>query len=175
MHKCEICARKQITCCEREHIEVPLTAGDIRRIAGFTGRNDFYNLLPIREELKKVYENPQNVRPGGEIYVRHLFDAEGRRNVLAKRDSHSCLFLSADGCELPPDVRPLACRLYPYDWNDDAEIWIDAGYCPHGHFADEEELKSSICLPEAEARRLVELFYREIGATLARHQAETST
>lgn len=175
MHKCEICSKKQITCCERDRIEVPLTTGDIRRIAGFTGRNDFYSLLPVNEDLKREYENPENVRPGGEIYVRYLFDADGRRNVLAKRDGHSCLFLSAGGCELPPDVRPLACRLYPYNWNDNADIWIDANYCPRGHFADEEELKSSICLPEAEARRLVELFYREIGAPPTRRRTEPST
>jgi uncharacterized protein len=174
MHKCETCSINQMTCCERERIEVPLTPGDIRRIAAFTGRNGFYRLCPVREDLKRVYENPENVRPGGEIYVHHLFDAEGRRNVLAKRDDHRCSFLSADGCELPPEVRPLACRLYPYDWNDDAEIWIDACYCPRGHFADEEEMKSSICLPEAEARRLVDLFYRELGAHRACQRTEAS-
>ncbi|OQX22900.1 MAG: hypothetical protein BWK80_28740 [Desulfobacteraceae bacterium IS3] len=160
MSKCFECSELQLTCCEKS--EVCVTKGDIKRIAEYAGRNDFYHLMPVSEELKFIITNPCNPENGSEIYLKYLFDEEGRRIIL-KKNENRCCFLTHNGCDLPLNIRPIVCRLYPYDWNDNKDMWIDpARLCPENLFKDEQEIKEQLCLPEQEAKRLLELFYDEI-------------
>jgi uncharacterized protein len=160
MNKCNECSKLQLTCCESTDIYV--TNGDIKRISDYFGKNDFYHLSPVSEEMKHYYGDPCNVEEGLEIYYKYLFDEEGRRNILKRTEDNKCCFLTPNGCSLLPNAKPIVCRLYPYDWNDRKEIWIDAHYCPKSLFKDEQEIKEYVCLPEEEARRLVDLLYDEL-------------
>lgn len=162
MSKCSECSKLQLTCCELEVTEVAITNGDIRRISDYTGRNDFYHLKQVSEEMKYVYENPANVPKGLEQYVEYLFDEEGRRNILKKNERNGCCFLTPNGCALPSNIKPIICRLFPYDWNDNRDVWMDFTTCPKILFKDEQELKELVCLPEEEAKRLIDLLYYEI-------------
>lgn len=47
---------------------------------------------------------------------RVIFTPSGARRVLARRGDGDCTFLGTAGCTLPLEVRPLVCRLYPYDY-----------------------------------------------------------
>ncbi|MGC1377815.1 MAG: hypothetical protein WA821_16400 [Anaerolineales bacterium] len=158
MSKCSECSKLQPTCCE--NTEICVTNGDIKRIAVYIGRNDFYHLMPVAEEMKYFYENPFNITKGSEIYIKCLFDEDGRRNIL-KKNGNRCGFLTPVGCELPLNVRPIICRLHPYNWNDNKDIWLEP-HCPESLFKDEQEIKEQVCLPEEEVTRLVDLFYDEI-------------
>lgn len=162
MSKCSECAKLQTTCCEDVRSEIGVTSGDIRRILEFTGRNDFYHLMPVLEENKYILENPANIEKGSEVYVRYFFDDQGRRNVLKKNEKKACCFLSQDGCALPLDIRPIMCRLYPYHWDDDGNIEITAFGCPKSLFKDEQEIRAELCIPEEEAKKLITVFYAEI-------------
>jgi uncharacterized protein len=160
MSKCRECSKIQLTCCVRPEIFV--TNGDINRIANGTGRKDFYHLRPVPEEMKHYYGSPCNVEKGSEIYFQYLFNENGRRNILKKNEKNECCFLTQDGCVLPPNIRPILCRLYPFDWNDKKEIWVAPTHCPKNFFKDEQEIRDRVCLTEEEAKRLVCLLYDEI-------------
>jgi hypothetical protein len=162
MSKCIECAKLQITCCEDFRSEIGVTRGDIRRILEYTGRNDFYHLMPVLEENKTILENPCNIVKGSEKYVRYFFDDQGRRNVLKKNEKNGCCFLSPDGCSLPLNTRPIMCRLYPYHWDDYGNIEITGLGCPKSLFKDEQEMRAELCLPEIEAKKLIAVFYDEI-------------
>jgi Fe-S-cluster containining protein len=139
-----------------------VTNGDINRIADSTGRNDFYHLRPVPEEMKYYYGGPFDVEKGSEIYFKYLFDEEGKRNILKKNEKNECCFLTPDGCALAPNIRPIVCRLYPIDWNDNKEMWLNPQHCPKVLFKDEHEIREHVCLPEEEARRLIDLLYDEL-------------
>ena len=160
MNKCSECSKLQPTCCE--YTDICVTDGDIKRISDYSGGNDFYHLMPVSEEMKHYYGDYRNVEKGLDIYYKYLFDEEGKRNILKRVENNRCFFLTPDGCSLPPTAKPIICRLYPYDWNDHKDIWIDPHYCPKSLFKDEQEIKEYVCLPEAEARRLVDLLYDEL-------------
>ena len=162
MSTCAECAKIQKTCCEEEITFVGLTCGDIERISEFTGQEDFYELQAVDEELKDIYVNPLNYSENDRIYVTYFFDSEGRRNVLKKNKNGECCFITDNGCLLPSNIRPLICRIYPYEWNDQHEIWVEAGYCPKELFKDNEDLIRKVGLSAEEAKRLVSQFYAEI-------------
>ncbi|WP_094605228.1 hypothetical protein SPSIL_033010 [Sporomusa silvacetica DSM 10669] len=170
MNTCAQCARLQKTCCEREATKIALTGGDIARISQFAGQEDFYELKPVEEELKDVYANPACYTEDDYIYVTYLFDDQGRRNILRKNPDQTCCFVTLTGCSLPHDIRPLLCRIYPYDWNDRLEIWIDGSYCPASLFKDEEDMVKKVGLSAAEALELIKLFYAEIMDGKASHE-----
>jgi uncharacterized protein len=160
MSKCRECSKSGKTCCEI--CDVIVTNGDIARISAFTGRNDFFLLKPVSEEDRFEYANPRNVVKGSEIYVKFFFNEEGRRNVLKRNEKGQCCLLTKDGCVLPFDFKPLVCRLYPYQWNDQRDIWVDCTDCPTELFKGEQEIKEHVCVSEEEALLLVNLFYDEI-------------
>ena len=162
MSICAECARIQETCCQRAATVVALTRGDIERISRFSGQDCFFELKAVEGDLKHIYANPANCSDDDRIYVANLFDREGRRNVLKKKANGECRFLTGDGCQLPPDVRPIVCRLYPYEWNDRREVWLEPDYCPRMLFKDDEDLIAKIGLRAEAAQHLVALLYREI-------------
>ncbi|MFO0873248.1 MAG: YkgJ family cysteine cluster protein [Phycisphaerales bacterium] len=125
MHPCARCAQIQRTCCQRA--EILVTAGDRARIAAHAGRDDFW----------------ERRRPADPEYLEHdpddpnwrdlTVNADGTRNVL-RRTSDGCTFLGRHGCELPMEVRPLVCRLYPFDFTERGLATGDGAvadhYCP---------------------------------------------
>lgn len=159
---CAQCAKIQKTCCQEDVTFVALTGGDIERISTYTGREDFYELQAVAEELIDIYANPARFSEDDRIYVTCLFDSKGRRNILKKNKNNECCFITDTGCLLPHDIRPLICRIYPYEWNDRREVWIEAGYCPKELFKDNEDLIRKVGLSEEEVKRLVNQFYDEI-------------
>lgn len=163
MSICTQCARIQRTCCEQTTVEVALTRGDIARIAWQTGRSDFYQRQAVRPDQLDSYENPARYGDEVAVYVMGLFDREDRRPILKKQPDGSCLFVSSTGCTLPVASRPLLCRIYPYDWTDSRELWVDAAYCPKALFRDEADLLEQVADPYEVARALVDQLYDELA------------
>ena len=162
MNFCQECAKIQKTCCQGEGFQVALTKGDIRRIGMFTSSPAFYELKAVEEPLRQVYTTPEHYGDDEKIYVQYLFDEAGRRNVLKKKPNNAeCLFLSKSGCGLPFEVKPLICRIYPYNWNDELDLWLETDYCPAPFFQNPDYFRS-VPLSEGEAKKLVSQFYFEL-------------
>lgn len=120
-HPCAKCAKVQRTCCQRA--EVLVTTGDVARIARYTGRDDFH--------VRRTPTDPAYLESGDDPnWTGYVFDANGAREVLNRRSDGDCVFLGETGCSLPTDVRPLVCRLYPFQYNEAGITGVDGEYCP---------------------------------------------
>jgi Fe-S-cluster containining protein len=121
-HLCARCARHTTTCCQQTDIYV--TPGDVERIAAETGRRDFYEFRPPDDP---VYLK-QDDDPIWPVLV--FKEPDGTRRVLKQRPGGDCHFLGEQGCTLPADARPLICRLYPFDFNEQGVLPVLAKGCP---------------------------------------------
>ena len=119
---CARCASRGETCCRNS--QVFLTLGDVRRIGRAAGSAAvFFEEAPA---IDPAYRAGDEIDP---VWNR-IFDREGRRRILVFRPESGCFFLSAGGCRLPPEIRPLVCRLYPYDYNHVAIKGVYGHRCP---------------------------------------------
>lgn len=146
---CAHCAERGRTCCQ--DTQIFLSAGDLERIGP---REAFWEYAAPSEE---------NYRPDFEhdaVWGR-IFGADGRRRVLRHQGGGDCHFLTATGCRLPADVRPLVCRLYPFDYN---HVAIKGTY---GHLCPEPDNGPLLLAMLGMNRDLAEgwrsLLYREIA------------
>ena len=127
LHPCARCARMQETCCQRA--EVYVTLGDVARIAEHSGRSDFHER---RSPADSEYLDDDEDDP---IWRRATVASDGTRRVLRRKANGDCTFLGEAGCVLPEGVRPLVCRLYPYDYTESGMKGETAGYCPREELA----------------------------------------
>lgn len=105
---CVRCSKHQKTCCQSR--EIYTTPGDRERIAAFTGRYDFFRFAPASPDHLDQDDDP--------AWGRYVFRPDGTRRVLQRQANGDCTFLGNAGCVLPLEVRPLVCRLYPYDYTE---------------------------------------------------------
>lgn len=111
----------QRTCCQRA--EVVVTRGDVARISAHIERDDFHSRRPPEDATYLEHD------PDDPNWVRYTSFPDGTRRML-NRNADGCTFLGAAGCVLPEDVRPLICRLYPFEYTESGIVGEDAGYCP---------------------------------------------
>ena len=79
---------------------------DVRRIAVFTSRIDFFEYRPPADPAYLAGDiDPQ--------WQHHVFRLDGTRRLLMQQSSGDCIFLTRRGCQMSLEVRPLVCRLYP--------------------------------------------------------------
>lgn len=104
---CVRCARHTRTCCQRS--EIYATPGDVRRIGLHTQRDDFTEYrVPANPDYLDQDDDP--------VWREKVFRADNSRRVLKRQPDGDCTFLGESGCTLPLEIRPLVCRLYPYDY-----------------------------------------------------------
>lgn len=118
---CVRCARRGKTCCQR--CEIYVTPGDVERIESHTSQSDFWEYrTPENAEYSDQDDDP--------LWRDHVFREDGSRRVLQRHENGDCAFLGPHGCELPLHVRPLVCRIYPYDYTEEG-IRMDLSHgCP---------------------------------------------
>jgi Fe-S-cluster containining protein len=109
------------TCCQTA--EVFVTLGDVRRIEQESGRDDFHEL---RHPEHPVYRPDDS----DTIWRDKAFQPDGSRRVLKHQDNGDCTFLGPAGCVLPLEIRPLICRIYPFDYDADGLLDDLARGCP---------------------------------------------
>lgn len=150
---CRQCAERGPTCCQRAEIYV--TPGDIERIAAAVGDRDFFvNAVPAGDGRPRDAElDPAWSR---------IFRPDGSRRVL-RRMGGACLFLGDDGCRLAMDVRPLLCRLYPFDYNATALKGVHAHLCPRPERDNAPLLMALLCMNRDEAETWRRQFYEEMA------------
>jgi Fe-S-cluster containining protein len=118
---CARCARHQVTCCQQR--EVFVTLMDVERIARATAIHDFHSFRPVADPVYLDQDDDPTWANG-------VFRPDGTRRVLNNQPNGDCVFLGPAGCRLAPEVRPLVCRLFPYDYNDQQIKPVLAVGCP---------------------------------------------
>ena len=119
---CARCAASGATCCQGRRVF--LTGNDVKRIAEASGFGDFSVSAGSDEEERREIDRLDPV-------FARVFDTEGKRRVLRHAaGTEDCVFLGANGCGLALEVRPLLCRLYPYDYDAATIKGVYAHLCP---------------------------------------------
>jgi len=145
-------ARLGKTCCQ--DAEVLITAEDKRRVGAFTGREDFWrDAWPA--DISYVDDGSD---PGWAL----AFNVDGSRPVLKRRENGDCTFLSATGCTLPLEVRPLVCRLYPYAYDEHGLRGTSSHRCPAEVVPPGKTIAELLEMDEVQAERWRSDLYREI-------------
>ena len=126
LHPCARCARMQRTCCQKT--EVVLTVGDRARLARHVGHDHFW------QRQAPADPDDADFDPDDPNWQGWTVAADGSRailkHVVAGAGEGDCVFLGAAGCVLAEEVRPLICRLYPYDYDESGRLTVAANHCP---------------------------------------------
>lgn len=150
---CLKCAQRGKTCCQI--CEIYVTPGDVERIQAFTGRRDFFEFrVPQDPRYLDQDDDPE--------WARCVFRPDGSRRVLRRRASGDCLFLGPCGCQLPWEVRPLVCRLYPVEYTASGLKTELADGCPVDLLAPGEDLLLALDMTWAKA----EVWHRQLYAEI---------
>jgi Fe-S-cluster containining protein len=146
------------TCCQTSQVYV--TLGDVARIAAHTGRDDFHEFrLPDDPIYLEQSDDP--------TWERYAFQPDGTRRVLRRIGDADCVFLGERGCTLPLEVRPLICRIYPYDFNAEGIKERLARGCPTELIRPGETLLTELDMRYDDAERWRRQLYAELPAEAA--------
>ncbi|MFH0945009.1 MAG: YkgJ family cysteine cluster protein [Planctomycetota bacterium] len=149
---CARCARHQATCCQNTDIYV--TRGDVRRIEAGTGRTDFCDY--------RLARNPAYLGQDDDpLWRRLVFRADGTRRVLRQTSGGDCTFLSSSGCTLPSDIRPVICRLCPFEYTAAGVTGLAPG-CPTQLLRPGEDLIGILGMSRERAEELLRALYVEL-------------
>ena len=141
------------TCCQTT--EVHVTLGDVERISGFAGRDDF---TEFRVPMNSAYADQAD----DAAWQQYVFREDGSRRVLKRQLNGDCTFLGSQGCVLPLETRPLVCRLYPYDYSEQGiHIELTPG-CPLELLPPGVALIEELNIKLDDARRWHKQLYAEI-------------
>jgi Fe-S-cluster containining protein len=163
------------SCCEVKEDErlATLTRADVERIAAHTrmAARRFVVEEGLTEEEAADYE-------GRRPLYRGYFRRGPVRLTLAVRAGACVFHEKGRGCGLPADVRPVACRLYPF------ERWPDGSWSVQvGRYGDLAEARAGgdACLGVEEAESMEDVLatfgttreaVEELGEQLARETRE---
>lgn len=166
-HLCIRCSHHTTTCCQ--WAEVYCTPGDVRRIEQHTGETDFAHFAPPKDPVYLAFDDD----PAWEHFV---FREDGSRRILKKKPNGDCTFLGSAGCTLPLEVRPLICRIYPYDFNESGLKPTLSHGCPLELLRPGLTLLDELGMNDsADPRHWREQLYQEIREEPhAREQTETT-
>ena len=151
---CARCASLGRTCCQNSQIFI--TSGDIRRITRETGLADGFAEYAVPADpgyLANTETDP--------VWSR-IFGRDGSRRILSRQPGGDCVFLSPAGCRLAMEVRPLICRLYPYDYNDAAIKGVNGHQCPPPERDAPALLLALLSMNRDQAEAWRQTLYREI-------------
>jgi Fe-S-cluster containining protein len=149
---CSHCARCQRTCCQFTEIYVSL--GDLARIAAHTGSRDFFEYAAPVDPDYQTQDDP--------VWQTHVFREDGTRRVLKHHPNGDCHFLTPTGCNLPQKVRPLVCRLYPFQYDERGLLDVAGQYCPMNFLAPGQDLVVVLNMKFEDAVHWHEQLYAEI-------------
>jgi Fe-S-cluster containining protein len=138
---------------------VYVTLGDVERIQQFTGHCDFHE---YRAPVDSIYLHDD----GDIVWRSHVFRDDGSRRVLKQQANGDCLFLGSQGCTLTAEVRPLVCRIYPYDFNHQGIRDEPARGCPVELLPGRQSVFVALRMDYHDAVRWHKQLYEEITLEL---------
>ena len=150
---CAQCARCGETCCQNRDIYV--TPADVERIAAMVGDPNFYDYrVPADPAYLDQDDDP--------VWQAMVIRPDQSRRCVKQQPNRDCLFLGSLGCRLPSNVRPLVCRLHPYDYDHEGIKGEPAPGCPVHLLSREENLFAALDMHRADAQRWHQQLYAEI-------------
>lgn len=150
---CARCARHHETCCQKTDIYVTLQ--DVRRIEQHVGFSGF-------EEFRQPFDPVYIFQEDDPLWMEKVFQADGSRRVVRHKENGDCVFLGSAGCTLPTEVRPLICRLYPFDYNAEGLKTVPASGCPSHLLAPGQSVFEGVGVNPDDARRWHGMLYQEL-------------
>jgi Fe-S-cluster containining protein len=147
---------------------VYVSPGDVRRIAAFTGQTDFFEDRSAGHAIYAQQDDDPTWRD-------NVFQPNGTRRVMRRDADGACVFLGKSGCRLPMEVRPLVCRIYPYDYDERGIKEELAPGCPLHLIAPGQTLLTELNMNEQDAHRWHEQLYNEIRQETAFRATAPST
>lgn len=150
---CARCAKHQKTCCQNTDIFV--TLGDVRRISNATRLTDF---TEYRAASDPAYDQTEE----DPFWQQHVFLADGTRRVLVQQANGDCSFLGSQGCVLSETVRPLICRLFPFDYTKEGLKELPAGGCPVDLLGPQQQLFQALEMNRERAEHYRAQLYAEL-------------
>jgi Fe-S-cluster containining protein len=127
----------------------------LERIESHSGREDFFEYRqPDNPEYADQDDDP--------VWRDHVFRDDGSRRVLKRRPDGDCTFLGPHGCTLPLEVRPLVCRIYPYDFSEEGIHEELSEGCPLELLRPGQGLIQALDMKLADAQRWRDQLYQEI-------------
>ncbi len=153
LHICAACAQEDKTCCQT--CEVYATPADVQRIAQYTGEADFTEfVVPGAPVYYQFADDP--------IWKEAVFCDDGSRRILKRKENGDCRYLGSHGCQLPTEVRPLVCRLYPFDFNEQGIYDKLAKGCPTHLLRSGQTLLQALDMNREKAECWHAQLYREV-------------
>ncbi|MCL4191093.1 MAG: YkgJ family cysteine cluster protein [Thermoguttaceae bacterium] len=150
---CVRCARQGKTCCQK--CEIYVTIGDVGRIHDHIGKEGFYEF--------RVPDDPAYLdQKDDPLWQESVFQPDGSRRVLRRLANGDCTFLGPCGCVLPLEVRPLVCRLYPYEYNQEGILAELSQNCPTHLLQIGQSLIEALDMNLEQASRWHGQLYREL-------------
>jgi len=132
-----------------------VTLGDVRRIENASSSFGFTEYrAPEDGSYDQTVEDP--------FWQHHVFQPDGTRRVLKQQSTGDCHFLGPQGCTLAATVRPLICRLYPFDYDVDGIKERPAGGCPVELLRPQQQLLQVLGMDRDEAERHRAQLYAEL-------------
>jgi Fe-S-cluster containining protein len=151
---CAKCSQLGKTCCQEREIFV--TPGDRQRIALHTGLKDFWEYrAPADPSYLDQDDDP--------VWLHSVFRADNTRPILKRKPNGDCGFLGPAGCVMPVEVRPLVCRLYPYEYTFQGITGV-AGDCPKEVIPPGSTILTVLDMRAADAVRWHRMLYAELRA-----------
>lgn len=151
---CARCAASGRTCCQ--DTQIFLSRGDVRRVSAETPGEEFW------EHAAPADENYEPDFTFDAVWGR-IFGPDGRRRVLRHRNGGDCWFLTATGCRLSLEARPLVCRLYPFDYNETSIKGVYGHICPEPEQSNTPMLLALLAMNRCEAENWRRMLYAEIA------------
>ncbi|MCA9086279.1 MAG: YkgJ family cysteine cluster protein [Planctomycetaceae bacterium] len=159
---CVRCARMTKTCCQRSEIFV--TLGDVGRIESHSGETEFSEFRrPDNPEYADQDDDP--------LWRNSVFQDDGSRRVLKRQPNGDCTFLGTQGCRLPLEIRPLICRLYPFDYSEAGLQPELATGCPLELLQSGQSLLMALDMKPSDAERWHQQLYAELRQELQQRTA----
>ena len=127
---CRRCSLQGPTCCRiavgQEDFCFPLSQTEKERIQEHVPHTGGFELSP---NSKAFIDYLCRLFPGEEDAAKALFP-EGKEHFRLAVDSlGACRFLGPEGCEIPQEVRPYYCRLFPFWMAGREVIFFDSPIC----------------------------------------------
>jgi len=139
-----------------------VTVGDQARIARHTGSSNFWEFrAPSEPEYLDQDHDPN--------WLKWVFRPDGTRPILKRRPDGGCMFLSATGCSLPMEVRPLVCRLYPYTYTEHGIDGV-SDECPPAVIPPRSTILDMLDMRLADAERWHKMLYTELRLGKPHHE-----
>lgn len=153
LNLCAECAKRGNSCCQGTEIYV--TLGDVARLEAYTGETDCYEW---RAQDEPGYYSPDS----DPLWCCCTIRTDGQRRFLKRSANGECAMLTPAGCRLPLDVRPLVCRLHPWDYGDEGLRGVAQLHCPTDLLPEGMSVVEIIGVSEEQAEVWHATLYQEI-------------